>query len=140
MRTQDIEGGWMDKVNGWQSYFQQNRQAIENPKLDKGKAYNQYMAMHNDLLGDTQKSKNLADVSRQYVVPIVSNPDKRTRLQDNGVNAIHQHDVSMYDPQHKTLDPSVLEYGSKPFDIAAQRKLDLLAMSGKKMDINIPFL
>src|SRR4051812_34993698 len=58
MRTADIEGGWMDKVNGWQSYFQQNRQAIENPKLDKGKAYNQFMAMHNDLLADTQKSKN----------------------------------------------------------------------------------
>ncbi len=138
MRTQDIEGGWMNKVNGWTDFYTKNRQAIQNPKQDNGKAYNQYLAMHNDLLADVERSKNEAQKSTQYVVPIVSNPDKRTRLGDNSVAAIHSHDLSIYDPNHKSLDPSILDYSAKPFDIAAQRKLDQLAMANVKMSNSVP--
>jgi hypothetical protein len=133
MRTQDIEGGWLSKVNDWQSYYQQNKDLIEHPIKDNGKAYNQYLSMHNDLLADTEKSKNEAQKSTQYVVPIVSNPDKRTRLGTNGINAIHSHDLSIYDQNHQSLDPSVLDYSAKPFDIQSQQKLDKLATQGVKM-------
>lgn len=137
MRNQDIEG-WMSKAKDWQNFYTEYRDRIKNPKIDNGAAQSEYFGRYQDLLGDTQKSKNLGEISKQYVVPIATNPDKKHRLHDNAINAIHSHDISMYDENHQQLDPSILDYSAKDFDISAQKKLDDDLLKGVKMDMTIP--
>ncbi len=133
MRNQDIEG-WMGKVNDWRGFYQQNREAIKNPRLDNGKAQSEYMSRYQDALSDVQRSKNRADLSAKYVLPIITNPDKRTRLTDNSLGTIASHDKSIYDPEGKDLDPTTFDFDAKPFGLDEQKKLSSFLTQGVKMD------
>lgn len=133
MRTQDIEG-FSGKVNDWRGFYNQNKEAITNPKLDNGKAYSEFMSRHQDLLADTQRSKNAGDISKQYVLPIVANPDKRTRVTDLAMKSIGAHDLSIYDKSHQQLQPQVLDFDAKKFDLNKQSKLQNFLKGGLKMD------
>lgn len=133
MRNQDIEG-WMGKVNDWRGFYQQNKEAIKNPRLDNGKAQSEYMSRYQDALSDTQRSKNAGEVSKGYVMPIITNPDKRSRLTDLSLGTIASHDASIYDPNHKELDPTKLDFDAKPFGLDEQKKLTGFLTQGVKMD------
>lgn len=133
MRNQDIEG-WMNKVNDWRGFYQQNKDAIKNPRLDNGKAQSEYMARYQDALSDTQRSKNAGEISKGYVMPVITNPDKRSRLTDISLGTIASHDASIYDPNHKELDPTKLDFDAKPFGLDEQKKLSSYLTQGVKMD------
>lgn len=63
MRTQDISGGFSEKVAGWEKHFMENRQKILNPRTPQDReAAIQNQSMYQDLLMDVQKSK---DASQQ---------------------------------------------------------------------------
>ena len=133
MRNQDIEG-WMGKINEWRGFYQQNKEAIKNPRLDNGKAQSEYMARYQDALSDTQRSKNAGEISKGYVMPVITNPDKRSRLTDLSLGTIASHDASIYDPNHKELDPTKLDFDAKPFGLDEQKKLSSFLTQGVKMD------
>ena len=133
MRNQDIEG-WMGKVNEWRGFYQQNKEAIKNPRLDNGKAQSQYMSMYQENLSDTQRSKNAGEISKGYVLPVITNPDKRSRLTDLSLGTIASHDASIYDPNHKELDPTKLDFDAKQFDLNAKKKFTSYITQGVKMD------
>jgi hypothetical protein len=61
MRTQDITGGFSQKVQGWEKHFMENKQRIQNPKNpeDRNTAI-ENQSMYQDLLMDIQKSKDAA--------------------------------------------------------------------------------
>ena len=56
VRSVDMNG-WRKKVEDWQQYGEQHRDALVNPRLDGGKAQTEFQQMHTDLLGDVAKSK-----------------------------------------------------------------------------------
>src|SRR5690606_2592588 len=49
MRNQDIPV-LTSKNNEWRQFYQQNKNAIMNPRLDGGKAYSEYMSRYQDQL------------------------------------------------------------------------------------------
>lgn len=58
MRPIDIEEGWQQKLNDWQSFYlnPDNRKAILNPSKHGYEAINRFNSMYNDLRADTRKS------------------------------------------------------------------------------------
>ena len=57
MRVKDIPG-YMSKINGIRTYYQQNKDKIKNPRLDNGKAQSEYQSMNTDASMDVAKSKD----------------------------------------------------------------------------------
>lgn len=132
MRTQDIEGGWMDKINGWRDFYSQNKQTIKDPKLDNGKSYNEYMSRYQDILNDTEKSKNRA-ASIAKVAPIFADPTKRHLLSANTISAVHNADKNIYDDTGNDINESDIMFNPKDFTLEDQAKLTDNMTKGKKM-------
>jgi len=57
MRVKDIPG-YMNKINGIRTYYQENRDRIKNPRLDNGIAQSTYQSMNTDASMDVAKSKD----------------------------------------------------------------------------------
>lgn len=133
VRNQDIEG-YMQRVNEWRNFYRDNKEQIKNPLLDNGKAQSEFMSRHQDALGYIQQSKNRGDLSAKAVLPILGNPDKRTRFSDKSLENVSLHDLPLDDPNSKELDPTTLDFDAKQFDINAQSKLNRYATQGLKFD------
>jgi hypothetical protein len=137
MRTQDIEGGWQQKVNDWKNYYFQNADKIKNPRLDNGQAYNQYMGRYQDLLNDTQKSKSAAQNQAQ-IFPVLSDPEKRTRLADATLLGIQNSNRNIYDKQYQPLDPSTIDYNPKDLTANDLKSYTTMLTDGLKMSEGSP--
>lgn len=112
MRTQDIENGWSQKVSDWQDFYRTNKASILKPKLDNGKALNEFQSRYQDILQDTQKSKSATENIKQ-IFPILSDPDKRSRLSESTLGSISNADKSIYDEGYKPIDYTSINFSPK---------------------------
>lgn len=138
VRAIDMDG-WRKKVEDWQQYGEEHREALVNPRLDGGKAQTTFQQMHTDLLGDVQKSKesgaNEMLVKRAYDL----DPKKRMLASNNDSKAIHAMSLSIYDPGHykedgvSTYSPNDLSFNAPPFDLKKQSDLSRILTRGLKV-------
>lgn len=111
VRTQDING-FMEKTNGMQTYWQQNKDAIKNPRLDNGKAQTEYQSRYQDIQGYVTSSKN-EELKKKPFVDMLADPDKRERISDKMLYDVHLHDLPLNDPNRKSFDITQEEFSPK---------------------------
>ncbi len=132
MRTQDIPF-FTEKVNAAQQFYQQYRDKIKNPRLDGGQAQAQFQARLTDASNTTQQSKNEAKVT-QDVMPLLRDPDKRSRIPDSVITDLAIHDLPLNDPNRKSFDFGKLNFDAKPFDVTMQKNYLQGVQQGLKMN------
>jgi hypothetical protein len=138
VRQQDMEG-WQKKLQDWQAFAVQNRQGLLNPNADGGKAIRQFGAMHQDLLGDIQKSKAAA-ANERAVQPLFLDPKKRSLTTNKDLEYAHRLGLSIYDPKHFKDDgvtpiaPSDFSFNAPPFDVNKQRATNVELTRGLKQE------
>lgn len=123
VRTQDV-GGFMDKINGIRQYYAQNRDAIKNPRLDRGKAQSTYQSMNVDASQFVNQSKQ-EELKKQPFVKILANPDQRQRVLKSDLDKLALHDLPLNDPRRKSFDFSTIDFNPKEFtpnEIATYQK------------------
>lgn len=131
-RTQDLPH-FTEKVNEWQKFYQTNKDAIRNPRKDGGKAASEFQSRLVDAQNYIQQSKNEAKVT-QEMMPLLRDPDKRSRIPDNVINDLAIHDLPLNDPNRKSFDFSKLNFDAKPFDVTMQKNYLQGVQQGLKMD------
>lgn len=131
-RTQDIPL-FTEKVNEWQKFYQQNRDAIKNPRLDGGRAQSEFQSRLVDAQNYIQQSKNEAKVY-EGLIPILRDPDKRSRIPESVINELAAHDLPLGDPNRRSFNPSSLTFDPKPFDVTMQKNYLQGVQQGLKMD------
>lgn len=116
MRSQDIPG-LTKKTNEWQQFYQQNKSAILNPRLDNGKAYSEYMGRYQDQLAHIQQSKDALKTIDELNKTRL-NPQTSFILDDPTIiDQIHQHDLPIGDPNRRDINLATLVVPPKPWDI-----------------------
>lgn len=122
MRNQDIDG-LMQKVNDMKKFYMQNAELIKNPTRDNGKAYSEYMSRYQDLLNYSTHSKNEAEAKKPFV-SLLTKPEVRSRLGQNGFDYVHQTDLPINDPNHVDFDMShpSLDFSGKPITLDDQTR------------------
>lgn len=116
VRTQDMEG-FMQKTNGLQEYYRQNKDKVKNPRLDNGKSQTQYESMYQDALAYIQQSKN-EELKKKPLIDLLTDPDKRKRVSDAMLEKLHLHDLPLTDQKRRSFETSDFEFNAKPFDQA----------------------
>jgi hypothetical protein len=114
MRNQDIPV-LTAKNNEWRQFYQQNKNAIMNPRLDGGKAYSEYMSRYQDQLQTIQQSKNAADITKE-IGRVRADPKKAELISEDTFNLMALHDKPLNDPEHKTFDLNSLTFKPPAFD------------------------
>lgn len=114
MRNQDISV-LTAKNNEWRQYYQQNKAAIMNPRLDGGKAYGEWNSRYQDQLQTIEQSKNLANTTKE-AGRIIADPKKRELVTEETLNKINLHDKPLNDPEHKPFSLYDFDYKPEPFD------------------------
>lgn len=124
MHSNDIPD-LMQKKNSWQQFNIQNKRAIARPSIDRGRAYQQSMAMYNDMMAHSEESK--AKVKElNGLASIYKDPTKKALLTEKTLVDIHNGELPISDPNYKRIDPTALNYNPKPFGIAEQGQLTAL--------------
>jgi hypothetical protein len=131
-RTQDLPQ-FTEKVNEWQKFYYQNKDNIRNPRKDGGKAASEFQSRLIDAQNYIQQSKNEAKVT-QDVMPLLRDPDKRSRIPDSVITDLATHDLPLNDPNRKSFDFSKLNFDAKPFDVTMQKNYLQGVQQGLKMD------
>lgn len=138
VRQQDMEG-WQKKLQDWQAFGVQNRSALINPNMDRGAAQRQFMAMHQDLLGDIQKSIAAAATERA-VQPLFLDPHKRALTTNKDLEYGHRLSASIYDPQHykddgvTPISPEDFSFNAPAYDVNKQRATNIELTRGLKQE------
>lgn len=138
VRDQDMDG-WQSKLQAWQKFGIQNRNALINPNADGGKAIRQFEAMHQDLLGDIQKSKAAA-ANERAIQPLMLDPKKRALTTNQDLLNAHKLGTSIYDPQHYKPDgvtpisPADFSFNAPPFDERKQQATLMDVTKGLKLE------
>lgn len=136
VRQQDLDG-WQKKLQDWQQYAIENRDNLINPNRDGGRAQRQFGAMHQDLLGDIQKSKAAAQNERA-VQTIMLDPKRRAMTTNKDLDLAHKMSASIYDPNHFKEDgvtpvaPEDFSFNAPPYDIKKQSQINAFATRGLK--------
>lgn len=139
IRAQDTPG-FMDKYKEFTDFYGQNRAAIQNPRLDGGKAMAEYNARHQDMLGFTEQSKNAQNV-HQELWKAKSNPATSYMFNTpDAIPAIAAHDLPLTDPHHKDLDLDQMHMNAQPMSIKEMNDLHKGYMQGmvKKTKVGDP--
>lgn len=119
MRTQDIEGGWNDKVNKWDKFYIENSDAIKNPMKYGPSAQNEFYSRYRDILNDVEKSKK-AGAMEGMVGQKMLDPKWRDQTTDQDLAISHNMSRSIYDPEHYR-DGHTTPYGPEDFSFNAPR-------------------
>ena len=110
-----------------------------NPRLDNGESQRQFLAMHNDLLGDIDKSKRAA-ASELAVRPLLLDPKKRILTTDNDLRLAHKLSSSIYNTDHYKEDgitevtPDDFSFNAPPFDAKRLADATKYATRGLKLE------
>lgn len=116
VRTQDLEG-FNKKTNEWREFYQANKDAIKNTRLDNGQAQTEYYQRLQDALSYVDRSKQ-AEARKKPLIDILSDPEKRSRVSEKVFTDLQLHDLSLDDPNRKEFDVTQLNFDPKPFDQA----------------------
>lgn len=131
VRNQDI-AGLTQKQNEWQQFYQQNKRAIKNPRMDNGKAFSEYQSRYQDMLNYVQKSKNVTAISEDLAKARL-NPNMGYMFEDDDiVNKIAEHDKPLTDPTHRAINVQELSIQPKPIDIKEWQAMQKSAAAGLK--------
>lgn len=134
MRDVDINGGWGKKLNDWQNFYQQNKQAILNPRRYGYDALNQFNAMHQDLLGEARQSTELNKQRLTMAQMMNEKLKKGDPIPDSDINELHQFDKSLYDPTRYIEENTVDKTTGLPF--TSRRKPGMEYLSPNIPDLN----
>lgn len=121
MHSNDVDA-LMQKKNAWQQFVMQNKDAYLHPSKDNGKAYTHAMALYNDALTDTERSKEKVK-ALSGVASIYKDPTKRGLLTEQTLHDIQQGELPVNDPNYKPIDITSINYNPKPWDIKDQTAL-----------------
>lgn len=124
MHSNDI-GPLMEKKNAWQQYAIDHKKEIARPSLDKGKAYQQYMGMYNDMQAHVAESKEKVK-GLGTIASVYKDPAKRALLTEKTISDIQAGELPITDPGYKRIDPTALNYNPKPFGLQEQGQLTAL--------------
>ena len=136
VRDIDLDG-WNQKADAWQRWGIENRDALINPRADGGKAMARFQAMHRDLLGDVQKSKQEAQ-KELALGKIYSDPKKAQMATHNDLDLAHKLGSSIYDSDHykddgvTPHDLSEFSFNAPAYDIGKQQKVASIITRGLK--------
>jgi hypothetical protein len=115
MRSQDVPG-LLQKNKDWQQYYQQNKSAILNPKLDNGQAYSTYMSLYQDQLGHINQSKE-ALKTMDEVGKLRINPQTSYVSDDpHFMEQIQKHELPIGDPNRQGINLATMALPDKPID------------------------
>jgi len=104
MRVKDI-GGFMNKINGVRGYYQKNREAIKNPRLDNGQAQATYQSMNTDASMDVEKSKDRAAREKAALDFHQNKLKADERVPEDFWNDLNDNSASIYEnPDYKGFD------------------------------------
>lgn len=138
VRDVDMDG-WQKKADEWNKFGIEHRDELVDPRRDGGRALNQFNAMHRDLLGDLQKSKQAA-VKELAVQRIYADPRKAALATKNDLALAHGLSASIYSPEHykddgvTPHDLSEFSFNAAPFDIKKQVAVNQMVSRGMKKD------
>lgn len=115
VRTQDINNGFLQKLDDWQRYYMENKGSIINPKTpeDRQKAI-QHQSMYQDLQMDLNKSKEAAAHEMEYAKNILSGKANPT---DNDLKVAHAISAPIYSREHYKDDAMTQPYSLNDFDL-----------------------
>lgn len=131
VRNQDIDG-LTKKQQEWQQFYQQNKQAIKNPRIDNGKSYTEYQSRLQDMHNYVQQSKNATAVSDDLAKARL-NPNMGYVFDDDEIiNKIATHDKPLTDPTRKDINIQQLSIQPKPYDAKELGALQKSAAYGLK--------
>lgn len=114
VRTQDMQG-FMQKTDELQRFWQQNKDAIKNPRLDQGKAQTEYQSRFQDALGYVNESKQ-EELKVKPLIDIMADPDKRSRIPNMVLDKFGLHLLPLTDPNRQSFDFSKIDFEPKPLD------------------------
>lgn len=132
MRPQDTPG-FMNKYNDFSNFYSQNRQAIQNPKIDGGKAQAEFNSRHLDMMADADKSQ-AAQNGTLELWKARSNPATAYMFNTPDVMpAIAKNDLSIYDPNYKALNVNELQANAQPLGLKDLNAIHTGLMKDMKM-------
>jgi hypothetical protein len=114
MRTQDING-LLGKQMENKSFYFQNKKAIQNPAIDGGRAYTQWMNSNKEMLAKVSESKQAA--ANGLIVKKANIDAKKNGMvtDDETMNRLMASEISIWDKDYQPFD--VASYSAyKPFD------------------------
>lgn len=138
VRDVDMDG-WQKKADDWNKFGIEHRDELANPSRDGGRSLTQFNAMHRDLLGDLQKSKQAAN-KEMALQRIYSDPKKAQLATKNDLLLAHGLSSSIYSQDHykddgvTPHDLAEFSFNAPPFDIKKQVALNQLVTRGMKKD------
>lgn len=124
MHSNDIPD-LVSKKNAWQQFAIDHKKEIARPSLDKGKAYQQYMGMYNDMQGHIAESKEKVK-ALTGIASVYKDPAKRALLTEKTLADIQNGEKPINDPTYQRIDPTALNYNPKPFGLQEQGQLTAL--------------
>lgn len=131
MRHQDVPG-LMERQNQWRDFYQQNKAAIKNPRIDGGKALSQYQMGYQEQLSYVERSKERGDV-RKTMGQLRLDPNRAYIFDDPGITQqIHDDDLALDDPDHKPIDIYQLNVQPKPFGAKEREAFNKSVTAGLK--------
>lgn len=131
MRQQDVEGLMM-KQKEWNQFYQQNRDAIKNPRVDNGKALTEYQSRYQDQLSYIEQSKERAAIKKQLGQARL-NPNLSYVFDDDSIiQQINDDDKPLNDPTHKPIDIYQLKIQPKPFGLKERQTFQKSVTAGLK--------
>lgn len=101
MRSIDTDA-LMQAKNDWQSHWQQNKDAIQHPDIDNGKAWSENNDLYNKAASKIAQSKEAAKTD-QALLKLSLDPKRAALLADDARQLIHKHQLPINDSNHKTL-------------------------------------
>jgi hypothetical protein len=103
VRHQDIEGGLAKKIDDWRDFRAQNKEAIINPRKDNYKSLNEFQSRYQDILNDTEKSKQAAQMEME-IGKKVFDMKKDDVVTDDDLNIAQRIGQSIYHPDFYKQD------------------------------------
>lgn len=114
MRTQDING-LLGKQMENKSFYFQNKKAIQNPAIDGGRAYTQWMNSNKEMLAKVSESKQAA--ANGLIVKKANIDAKKNGMvtDDETMNRLMVSEISIWDKDYQPFDVASFS-AYKPFD------------------------
>lgn len=132
IRPQETSG-FLSKYNDFNNFYSQNRQAIQNPRLDGGKAQAEFNSRHLDLMADADRSKQEQNAELE-LWKARSNPATAYMFNSPDIlNAIQRSKLSIYDPNFKPLNVDELQSNAQPLGVKDLNTLHAGLLKDMKM-------
>jgi hypothetical protein len=116
IRSQD-QPGFINKYKDFTNFYSQNRNAIQNPQLDGGKAASEFNARHQDMLAYAQGSKNDQAIHQEAWKAKLNPATSYMFNTPDAMSAIQAHELPRDDPNHKSLDLDQMKVNAQPMGV-----------------------